>query len=151
MFSQFGIALEFDYLKCYMLHPVLLMYACSKTHTLSCITHDSSMSPFWNNIESQLKLMDYSRNVKETWQYNIIILGVIVTFFIELSGDTIYKSRGIISVQKFHLIVDISSVKLLTICAALFKLVLIAFCLYCFGIFYVQLTRSFLSFLCTLV
>ena len=65
--------------------------------------------------------MDYSRNVKETWQYNIIILGVIVTFFIELSGDTIYKSRGIISVQKFHLIVGISSVKLLTICAALFK------------------------------
>ena len=58
--------------------------------------------------------------------YNVIILGVTITFFIELFDDTIYKSRGITSTLEF-LIVGISSVKALAIRAALFKSALIAF------------------------
>ena len=55
-------------------------------------------------------------------------MSVIVTFFIDLSDDIICKARGIKSAFKsFCYIVGISSVKVLTVGAALFKLASIPF------------------------
>ena len=57
------------------------------TLTISFIKHRISLS--------------YIKDINEICRYNTIILNVTIIFFIELSDDTIYKFRGIISTQNF--------------------------------------------------
>ena len=57
------------------------------TLTISFIKHRISLS--------------YIKDINEICRYNSIILNVTIIFFIELSDDTIYKFRGIISIQNF--------------------------------------------------